>query len=388
MSFQNLKAHRKREREAAEHQKIKPNGKRPPLHDWDSPDWSILDERRGDLPAFPLHIFSDKMQALITRTSQGAGVTPAHVAVPLIGVVSGLIGCARRVKVSNSWMQATTCWTVVVGFSGTGKTPGFNVVRRVLKQIERDSQQKEKERERKHETKRVATKAALKIWNAKIEEAADAGLPPPEMPQAAVDPGKFIPLKLCVTDATIERLADLLQARPHGLVLVRDELSALFTNMSCYSKGQDDEFWLEAWNGDHYSVERMGRMLTIDHLLIGLVGGMQPDKLVKSFQGDHDGKYARVLFSWPDEPVFGEINQDVGEIDDDVLNIIKRVCLLAEFTDDQRLVDRPIPLDDGGLAQFVQFRQWVDKEKTAFEGREREWFAKATEPMRCGSPRL
>jgi hypothetical protein len=158
----------------------------------------------------------------------------------------------------------------------------------------------------------------------------------------------------------------------------RDELSALFTNMSRYSNGQDDEFWLEAWNGDHYSVERMDRMLTIDHLLIGLVGGMQPDKLAKSFEGDHDGKYARVLFSWPEEPVWtGEINQDVDEIDADTLNIIKRVCALAEFADD-RLVDRPIPLNAEGLAQFVQFAQWVDKEKSAFEGREREWFAKAT----------
>jgi hypothetical protein len=182
-----------------------------PVHDWDDPDWSILDDRRGDLPAFPLAVFSPAMRALIIRTSEGAGVTPAHVAVPLIGVVSGLIGCARRVKVTKSWMQATTCWTVIVGFSGTGKTPGLNVVRRALKQIERDSREKEKERERKHETKKIAAKAALKIWNAKVEEAAEKDLPAPVMPEAADDPGKFIPLRLCVTDATIERLSDLLQ---------------------------------------------------------------------------------------------------------------------------------------------------------------------------------
>src|SRR5262249_22414296 len=29
-----------------------------PLHDWDSPDWSILDDRRGELPEFPLDCLS------------------------------------------------------------------------------------------------------------------------------------------------------------------------------------------------------------------------------------------------------------------------------------------------------------------------------------------
>ena len=45
----------------------------------------------------------------------------------------------------------------------------------------------------------------------------------------------------------------------------------------------------------------MGRVTHVDHLLIGIAGGMQPDKLVKSFEGDHDGMYARVLFTWPSE---------------------------------------------------------------------------------------
>jgi Protein of unknown function (DUF3987) len=76
--------------------------------------------------------------------------------------------------------------------------------------------------------------------------------------------------------------------------------------MSRYSNGSDREFWLEAWNGKHFIVERMGRPpVAIDHLLIGITGGLQPDKLVRSFQGDDDGMYARVLFSWPPERITG-----------------------------------------------------------------------------------
>jgi Protein of unknown function (DUF3987) len=348
------------------------------IHDWDDPDWSLLDTQRGSLPDFPLEVLSPQLQEVIRRTSKGAGVTHAHVAVPLLGISSGLIGYSRRLRATASWVQPATCWTALVGYSGTGKTPGHNVTRRAAKEVEQLRKKDEEKRKRDHETKKLAAKAAYDNWKQEVQEATDAGLPPPDMPETAVDPGKYVPVRLIVNDGTIERLAELLQARPHGIVLVRDELAALFMNMSRYSGGQDDEFWLESWNGEPHTVERMGRMLSVDHLLIGVVGGMQPDKLVASFKGDHDGKYARVLFAWPDEPGWLGLNSDATEIDTDILNIISRILTLAEFTQEGDLIPRFITLDLGAQAEFAQFAQFAQQEKNAFEGREREWFAKAT----------
>ncbi len=148
--------------------------------------------------------------------------------------------------------------------------------------------------------------------------------------------------------------------------------------MSRYSGGQDDEFWLESWNGEPHTVERMGRMLSVDHLLIGVVGGMQPDKLVASVEGDHDGKYARVLCAWPDEPAWLGLNNDASEIDADIYNVISRILTLAELTQEGRLVPHSIGLDPEAAQSFAQFAQFAHQEKNAFEGREREWFAKAT----------
>jgi len=350
----------------------------PAINAWDDPDWSLLDTQRGSLPDFPLEVLSLQLQQVIERTSRGAGVTHAHVAVPLLGISSGLIGYSRRIRATTSWVQPGTCWTTLVGYSGTGKTPGHNVTRRAAKEVERLRKKDEEKRKRDHETKKQAAKAASDDWKQKVKEATEAGVAPPEMPEAAVDPGKYVPIRLIVNDGTIERLAELLQARPHGIVLLRDELAALFMNMSRYSGGQDDEFWLESWNGEPHTVERMGRMLAVDHLLIGLVGGMQPDKLVASFEGDHDGKYARVLFAWPDEPGWRGLNNDATEIDTDIINIISRILTLAEFTQEGDLIPRSIGLDAEAAAEFAQFAQFAQQEKNAFEGREREWFAKAT----------
>ena len=65
----------------------------------------------------------------------------------------------------------------------------------------------------------------------------------------------FIP-RLFASDPTIESLAPLLVARPQGMMLIRDELSVFFANMGRYG-GSDRSFWLEAWDGNHYVVERV-----------------------------------------------------------------------------------------------------------------------------------
>jgi hypothetical protein len=201
-----------------------------------------------------------------------------------------------------------TNWTAVVGFSGTSKTPGIDATRRALSQIERDRRSKIDDLRCAHEGRVEAAKAARALWKKEVESAAKGKVvsldeyrntvtSEPVMPAAATDPGPFVAPRLYVSNVTIERLAVLLEARPQGMLMLSDELAGLFLNMSRYSGGQDNEFWLEAWNGNAYNVERMGRPpISVDHLLVGVVGGLQPDKLARSFKGDLDGMYARVLF--------------------------------------------------------------------------------------------
>ena len=106
-------------------------------YDWDDPDWTLLDERRGSLPDFPLDTFTPPLRELTIRSAHGAGVGIEHVAVPMIVVASGLIGCARRIRASRGWSQPCTLWGAIVADSGDGKTPGLRVSTRVLDFIEK-----------------------------------------------------------------------------------------------------------------------------------------------------------------------------------------------------------------------------------------------------------
>ena len=95
--------------------------------------------------------------------------------------------------------------------------------------------------------------------------------------------------------------------------------------MSRYSSGTDREFWLEAWNGGPFTVERISREpIKVDHLLVGMAGGFQPDKLARRFDGDHDDLYGRVIFAWPTEPPYRELVNDVAEVEPEIVNALSR----------------------------------------------------------------
>src|SRR4051812_2237702 len=73
--------------------------------EWGEPDWSVLDDRRGNLPEFPQHVLPPPVRDFIARAARGAGVTFAHVAAPFLSIASGLIGASRRVQASRSFIQ-------------------------------------------------------------------------------------------------------------------------------------------------------------------------------------------------------------------------------------------------------------------------------------------
>ena len=344
------------------------------LHDWDDPDFTLLDDRRGELPEFPIDTLSAKWQECVQLAAHGAGVTPAHVAVPLIGIASALIGTARRVQASRSWSQPMTIWAAVVGASGTGKTPGIDVTKRALTFIDRTRKAEIAKLALEHQTRVEAAGAERKLWKKLVEEAAAENKSAPPMPASAADPGEFVPPKLYVSDATIERMAVLLQSNPRGILRLSDELSALFLNMSRYSGGQDNEFWLEAWNGNSYLVERMGRPpITVEHLLVGVVGGLQPDKLSRSFIGDQDGMYARICFSWPSEPPYRPLTDDAAEIEPELINALLRLIKLPCEGD---AFGKMVPLSAAARERFEQLRQFLHAPRDALDGREREWWSK------------
>jgi hypothetical protein len=362
-------------------------GRNPETGTWEEPDWGLLDDRRGELPEFPVEVLPASLHDWLLRAARGAGVTSGHVAVPLLGIASSLIGTARRVRASRPWSEPMSTWVALIGFSGTGKTPGLDVTRRVISLIERGRKEKIAEMQRAHETRAQKAKAERKKWEQAMADAVENNLPAPPKPPSAMEPGPFVAPRLCVSDSTIERLAVLLEVRPQGMAFVADELARLFLNMKRYSRGQDNEFWLEAWNGKHFVVERQGRPpVVLDYLLVGITGGFQPDKLARAFEGDDDGMYARFLFAWPEEPIHMPLSNEVTEIEPEIQNALYRIINLPA-EEDGVFAPRTVELSLEAVEAFEAFRTFLVRLKPQLDGRDREWVAKGgTHVLRmCGT---
>jgi len=348
-----------------------------PRDPWTDPDTTLLEDGRGPLPPFPVATMPPAWRPWLERAARGAGVMSDHVAMPLLAIVSGLIGAARRIRASRSWSEPLCLWTAVVGLSGTGKTPGQQVITRELSRIERGRAASIEEARAQHDTRTAAAKSALRAWRRDVDEALKAGRPAPERPTDAAIPAPFVSPRFCVSDATVERVATLIEARPRGLAVVQDELAALFLNMQRYNRGSDREFWLQAWTGLPYVIERQTRPpISLRHLLVAITGGFQPSKLARAFAGDDDGMYARILYAWPAEPPYRPLADDVDEVDADLLDALMKLVDLpaGQGTD---LEPRYLPLSDDARARFERFRHEVmTVGRASLDGREREWWAK------------
>jgi putative DNA primase/helicase len=120
-----------------------------------------------------------------------------------------------------------------------------------------------------------------------------------------------------VNDTTVEKLGELLNENPNGLVLYRDELMGFLKNLEKQGHENDRAFYLEAWNGDKpYTYDRIGRgSVFIDSMTVSILGGIQPSKLsayIRSMGsgGNDDGFIPRFQLA-----VYPDTNEPYRHID-------------------------------------------------------------------------
>ena len=117
------------------------------------------------------------------------------------------------------------------------------------------------------------------------------------------------PPRLVVNDVTVEKLGELLNENPRGLLLVRDELHGALSRLDREDYQSERAFYLEAYNGDgSFTFDRIGRgTIHIPCCTLSMIGGIQPSRVSSLVAeaakgGGSDGLLQRFqLAVWPDE---------------------------------------------------------------------------------------
>jgi hypothetical protein len=271
---------------------------------WPEPDMTVLRLHRRSPPALPLNVFGVPWKHWIEVAAQSAACPVDYVASGVIASASALIGNARWALAWPGWEEPPHLWCGAVGDSGNGKSPGSDaLMRHVLPVIEHRMVGDFPDRLSDWKSAAEVYAASLECWKSEVRTARKKGDPAPAPPGGEPPPQPQSP-RLRQTDVTIERVATLLaSAAPKGLLIVRDELAGWLLGMNAYNDA-GRAFWIEAYGGRPYRVERQKHPEPIDvpRLVVAVTGGTQPDKLAELLRDGDDGLFARVCWFWP-EPI-------------------------------------------------------------------------------------
>src|SRR5262249_35147262 len=148
---------------------------------------------------FPLRALPEPLREYVRQAALALGCDPAYVALPALAVVASLIGNARAIRLKRDWSEPSVLWTVVVGDSGTLKSPAYRTATWPLFQLQRQLLMQYRQAKEQYD-------AAKEDYDHRKADARkkkrDFSEEPPEKPK--------LPRVVC-SDITVEKLAEILE---------------------------------------------------------------------------------------------------------------------------------------------------------------------------------
>ncbi|MDR3158743.1 MAG: DUF3987 domain-containing protein [Zoogloeaceae bacterium] len=273
--------------------------------------------RLPDVLAFPLEILPDDMQAWVADAAERARFRPEFAAAPCMVALGSLIGrkLGIRLKQRDDWTEYANVWGAIIGPPSALKSPAMRDALRPFKVLQMKADEEcrdamteyeigaERSRIQKSAKKKAAGKALAKDPSADIDLTCD-------------EPDKPIPRTYWTSDATAERLGELLAENPNGLLVERDELSSFLVKLEEETQATARGLYLSGWSGkEGYRFDRIGRGVTsLPRFALSIVGGIQPGPLSRYVRSAYHGERADGLLQrfqllvWPDAETFAYVD--------------------------------------------------------------------------------
>jgi Protein of unknown function (DUF3987) len=327
---------------------------------WSEPDMRLVEDDRAAAPVLDDDALPAGWSGWIDAEATARGCPRDYIAAGLIVAASELIGNARHVAATDTWVEAPHLWIALIGAPSTGKSPAIRSIVEAMRVIEREAEPAWREACAKHAALVEAARVIEDGWRQSVREAAKRSAAPPNQPPGADAPPAPPAPRVMAMDATTEELQHLLAGQPRGLLYMRDELAGWLGNHDRYGgHGADRAFYVEAWNGGAYVADRVkhrGVPVRIERTSLAILGGMQPDRLRETLAGADDGLAARFLYVWPEPvpiaPLDGN-DAEVGTRRHRLISAARRLYGLAIDGDPAGdPVPRILPLDSDALALF------------------------------------
>lgn len=227
-------------------------------------------------PGLPLGVLPPIIEEYALSQGDNMGVDPGGLAAAAVAVCAAAIpdSITLKMKRHDDWQESARLWVALVGNPSAKKSPVISAVTRPLRALDDELVGKYLDEKRAFDALDKAGKAASRS---------------PSQIRARIE------------DVTVEAAQEILKDSPAGVLLVRDELSGWFGSMERYGTGKgasaDRSFWLTAFNGGSYSVNRVGRgVVSISNLSVSMLGGIQPEAIKQIAKDSADDGLLQRLF--------------------------------------------------------------------------------------------
>ncbi|RVK93823.1 DUF3987 domain-containing protein [Sinorhizobium meliloti] len=210
-------------------------------------------------PSLPTGLLPKVIEEYAVSQAEIMGVDAGGIAAAALAVCAAAIPdtITLRVKRHDDWEEAPRLWVALIGNPSAKKSPIISAATRPLRAIDDDMVRSYLDEKRAYDA---------------LDKAGKSEKPTPKQMRARIE------------DVTVEAAQEILRDSRNGVLLIRDELSGWFGSMEKYGSGKgaaaDRSFWLQAFNGGSYSVNRVGRgVVAIDNLSVSMLGGIQPEPI-------------------------------------------------------------------------------------------------------------
>ena len=283
--------------------------------DWPEPQ--PLPEGAPPVEEFPLALLPECLQGWIADIADRLQCPPDYPAIAAMVALASIVG--RRVGIRpkrfDDWTVIGNLWGVIIGRPGLLKSPALNEALKPLHRLEALAAESFEAEKVQREALDDVREQQKQVRKARIKELLKEGLSPAAIAEtvcpdidAAITRRRYV-----VNDSSVEKLGELLNENPNGLLAFRDELLGLLTNLDREGHEGSRQFYLEAWNGNgRFTYDRIGRgTVDIKACCLSILGGIQPGPLQEYLAAStDDGLMQRFqLAVWPDSKA-GFVNVD------------------------------------------------------------------------------
>ncbi len=330
---------------------------------------------------FPTDLLPAPISEYVRTAALAMGCDDSYLALPLLTGLAAAVGCSRRISLKRSWCEPCVFWTVIVGESGTMKSPALSQAVELLRRRQTVAFRDYDAAKREHEVRLQTHEAAFAQWKKHGHKTLE---PPPEKPDSPVCQ------RWIVEDATVESVAPILEENPRGLLVFRDELSGWVNSFDGYkaTRGADVAHWLSMHRAGSLIVDRKTgqRIIHVPRASVSVTGGIQPATLVSALGGrgrsedvggaqlssEHveNGLAARLLMTMPPKQAKRWTDTDIDEDLSQRVDVIMERLTLLEFQRDEsgELVPVDLSLMPDAKARWISFYNEHADETVSLDG--------------------